>query len=130
MNNDNKILELRKKLDEKKKMLIEPNRGRNKTNLKQEILSSLPSNLNIMNINQLKTLKIFLGMFINNGGGELLTDSGYKYEDLLVDIESILLLKEYKEKEKEIAVMENRLNSMLSENAKTAIAIEEIEKML
>lgn len=125
MNNDNKIMEFKKKLDKMRDELVEPNRNKKKTSLQQTLFANMPKNINVFSLNQLMVYKAMVKSLIAHcDEDEIITnDCGYNYTDVLHDVSNIIKEKKYKDKLREINVAEKKLEALLSEQAKTSMEI-------
>lgn len=136
MNNDRKILELKKLIDKKEKELRSLPKKSFKTNLRQDLMTNLANNMNVMCIDQLYLFRAFLNMIIvsskqvNGEDVQLKTSSGYTYQDMKEDADILIDTKEIQIENKKIHDLRNRLNNMLSEKAKVSMELDDIEKYL
>jgi hypothetical protein len=134
--NDEKILQLGKLIEEKKKKLKEG--GKKKfvpiTNCSLEIDGGTRYNLNASGKEQLTLLLVKLNMYklsVENLG--LLNDftiSQYKVEDWMTDIKSRLEVLSVQEEESKLRQLEQKLDQLLSEDKRVELEINSIEELL
>jgi hypothetical protein len=128
--NDTKILDLKKKIEEKKKEL---GNGRFSpiTNCNLETKDKR-YNLHALNEKDLKEL--FIELHIKNKAVlELELDyklSGYIIEDWIIDIKSRLAILNRVDEEKKLKIMESKLDKLLSNEKKVELELKEIENMI
>lgn len=131
MNNDERILTLKKKIDEKRKN-IGSTRMTPHTNLVCEWRAE-KKNLNVLDMNGLLLLLwefTSFDKFCKESGFETPQVSGYDVSDWIVDIrhkiENIAVRKE----DDELKIMEAKLNKLLSNDKKTELELDGIEELL
>ena len=133
MNNDNRIIELKKQVEEKKKYLAE-----NKLKFMPETNCILELDGNIYNLNALcedllTNLMIKLNMYILSAKDldiPIPTISGYAVNIWLTDIRNKLYVTKIKKEENELKNLESKLDKMLSEDKKTELELNNIEALL
>lgn len=132
--NDEKILVLRKQIEEKKEKLKNVTRFNPITNCSIE-LGGIRYNLNTLANEQLTLLLVELNMY-NLSITDLGIDkdtfmiSGYKVDEWIEDIKSKLENINQRNEQNKLKQLESKLTKMLSEEKKTELEIEEIESML
>ena len=133
VSNDEKIIKLKAQIEEKRKQLDKITRFSPVTNCSIE-LDNIRYNIQVLNREQLITLMIKLNAYKMSAENlELLDDciiSGYNVQDWISDIKSKLEIVSYKAEENKLKAMESKLHELLSNEKKTELAIDEIEKML
>lgn len=131
--NDDKILDLKKQIDEKKKLLTKVARFTPVTNCSIELRGER-YNINVLGREQLILLMIDLNLFIISACDLNLEGSiyisGYSIEDWIADIKSRLEVMAYKEEENRLKAMESKLDRLLSNEKKTELEIDEIASFL
>jgi hypothetical protein len=131
--NDDKILELKKQIAEKKKSLNKVARFAPITNCSIELRGER-SNINVLSKDNLIMLMIELNEYILSAKDLGLTDSiiisGYTVEDWITDIKAKLEVMSYKEEENKLKLMESKLDKLLSNEKKTELEIDEIANLL
>jgi hypothetical protein len=131
--NDEKILGLRKQIEEKKSKL----KGAKKkfvpiTNCSLEI-DGVRFNLNVLPKEQLISLLVKLNIYKLSISDLKLIDytiSGYKVDDWMTDIKSKLEISALMEEERKLHEMEVKLEMLLSDDKKIELEIGEIESLL
>ena len=130
--NDDRILELRKKIETKQKVLeLNKTKFVPKTNLVLE-LDGEKHNLNVANENKLNLLLVKLNMYVMSANDLKLYNfeiSGYPIVYWMSDIQSKLNVLTIKKQEKELADAQAKLECLLSEDKKTELEIEAIAAM-
>lgn len=133
VNNDKRILELKKQIEIKKEKLGKAARFNPVTNCNLT-LDDVRMNINVLDKDQLTTLLIKLNS--NRLSAEDLgildgySISGYHVQDWITDIKSRLDSQNRLEEEKALKVMESKLVKMLSEGKKIEMEIDDIESLL
>lgn len=131
--NDDRILELKKKIELKKrdlaekKIIFSPS-----TNCVLE-LDGVTYNLNVCTDGMLKLLMIKLNMYsisANDLGIDIPNVSGYSIDLWISDIRSKLEVSKMREEEKKLKENERLLEKLLSEDKKTEMMLDEISEML
>ncbi|MGL4211230.1 MAG: hypothetical protein ACRCRT_06750 [Cetobacterium somerae] len=134
--NDLRILELKERLKIKEEELKEPDPYNIKTSLQQDIIPSLPVNMNTLTITGLCMLRatIISLLYCHNDyhikNTELKAPNGYLFVDILSDTEHLISKSVYKNYKKDIDAMRKKLEALLTSTAKTTIALDEIEGMI
>lgn len=129
--NDDRVLQLKKIVDEKKQELKTVKRFTPLTNCVLS-LDGQNYNLNILQLDDLEFLLVKLNMYLRSAN-DLDIDlhiSGYSITDWMTDIKSKMEIFEYKKKESELKVLEVKLDKMLSDEKKTELELDEIAAML
>ena len=131
--NDDRILELKKQIETKKKAIAEKNtRFIPETNCILN-LDGVTSNLNVCGKDELIFLLIKLNsylMSVENLGINNFEISGYSVNLWLKDIRNKLKVIGLKREESDLKRMENKLDKLLSEDKKTELEIDEIAELL
>lgn len=138
--NDERILELKKQIQEKKDKLGKIGGFAPLTNCSIE-LDGIRNNLNVLNKEQLRHLLVKLTSYVisaraldNNKDYNFsikdYTISGYNIEEWITDVNSKLDILSKKDEEKTLAVMEAKLSKMLSDEKQVELEIDEIESLL
>ncbi|MFC8686054.1 hypothetical protein [Brevibacillus porteri] len=132
-NNDNKILELKKQIEEKKKKLNKSQKFTPVTNCSIE-MDGVRFNINVLQKEQLINLLVKLkANAIAAEKLDLLNDymiSGYSVTDWIDDLKARFDYLSRKEEEQKLKTMEAKLNQLLSNDKKVELEIDEIEAML
>jgi len=132
--NDNRILELKKQIKEKKSKLKKIKRFNPITACNLTLDGSL-YNIHVCNKDDLKLLLIKLNLYIMSAEDLSISVndimiSCFSIEDWISDINLKLENMSIKEEESKLKVMEEKLTKLLSEEKKTELQIEEIESLL
>ena len=130
--NDERVLQLKEIIDNKKAELKLVNRFSPLTNCVLD-LDDQKYNLNVLQLNDLKLLLIKLNMYLMSAKYLEISNleiSGYYVSEWIVDIKSKIEIITYKEKEKELKVLEAKLDKMLSDEKKTELELDEIAALL
>lgn len=123
--NDKLILQLKKEIEQKKSLLAKSDKFIPETNCSLTLFG-IKYNLHVQTSNQL----LFLKAFLNSLNSPDLILEGYKVEDWIKDIEvkySILNIQSEKDR---LKVLENKLYSLLSNDTKVSLEIEDIMKSI
>lgn len=132
-NNDQKILELKKQIEEKKKQIKKVDKFTPVTNCSIE-LDGIRYNIHTLNrtsaINLLVKLGALLTSAINLGLEEEYVVSGYKVNEWLIDIKSKMENLNRIEEENKLKGLESKLDQLLSNEKKVELELGEIESML
>lgn len=129
--NDERVLQLKKIIDEKKSELKAVKRFTPLTNCILN-LEDKNYNLNVLQLDDLKLLLVKLNMYLMSAKDldVELDISGYSIEDWMMDIKSKMEIFEYKKKESELKALEAKLDKMLSDEKKTELELDEIAALL
>ena len=131
--NDEKILQLKAQIKEKKGKLKGKKRFTPVTNCSLE-LRGIRYNLNILNKEQLTTLLLELNLFKMSAIYLELEDdyivSGFSVDEWIKDIKAKLEIIKYEEEDRKLKLLENKLHVLLSNEKQVSLAIEEIESMI
>ena len=131
--NDALILQLKKQISEKKKLLEVTKRFQPLTNCSIEI-DGIRLNIQVLSKDQLVNLLVKLNIYKMSAKElELLNEfsiSGFTVDDWMKDVQSKLMNLNRKEEENKLVAMENRLHNLLSGEKKVELEIEEIANML
>jgi hypothetical protein len=135
MENDERILKLREKIEEKKASLGKAQRFLPSTNCIIDINGSGASaNINTMTKEKLVDLMVKLNSLFMSakelGVADMYEISGFNVEDWIGDIQLKLSLLSRAEEERALKSMENTLTALLSERKKVELEIDEIESLL
>lgn len=131
--NDDRILELKKQINEKKAALTEKNTKFSPETNCILILDGTTYNLNVLNDESLTFLKIKLYTYKMAVVDMKITDfkiSGYSLDDWIGDINKKLEIHEVKQKQTELKAMEAKLDKLLSEDKKTELELDDIAALL
>lgn len=131
MNNDNKIIELKKQIKEKRDKLSSIRKFSPNTNCILE-LDGARNNIQVLNKDQLVLLACKLISYKNSSKelGYELKIGGFLVNEWIEDIKSKLDLLTIKAEEKKLKDMEDKLTALLSNEKRTELEIEEIEDIL
>jgi len=131
--NDEKILQLKAQIKEKKSKLKGKKRFTPVTNCSLE-LRGIRYNLNVSNKEQLTTLLLELNLFKMSAIDLDLEDeyvvSGFSIDEWIKDIKAKLEIIKYEEEDRKLKLLENKLHVLLSSEKQVSLAIEEIESMI
>lgn len=130
--NDERIMQLKQRIEDKKKNLAnKSDRFVPKTNCLL-VIDRVTYNLHI-DSSELLLIKVnTMAMSAKDLGidpSEFII-SGYSLADWIDDIKSYLKVQQYKDEKKNLEKLEKQLNSLLSDDKKTEIEIDNIESML
>ena len=134
MNNDEKIIKLKQQIEEKRNKLGNVKRFTPVTNCILE-LDGVTTNIQILSKEKLALLLVKLNLYkmsienLNMSFDKIMI-SGYDVRDWIMDILAKTDIISYKEEEQKLKTMESKLVELLSNEKKTELAIDEIEKML
>ena len=131
--NDDRILELKKQIDEKKKLLADKN-----TRFVPETNCVLTMNKNSTNINvcsdeELKLLLISLNAYLMSAKDLGMNDfeiSGYSVTSWIKDIKNKLEISGLKKQQSDLKTMEQKLDKLLSDDKKTELVLDDIAALL
>lgn len=128
---DAKIIELKKQIEEKKEKLKDVKRFSPVTKCIIN-LDGKAQNLNVLKKEDLILLLVKLNLLKKSADelGYPLTIDGYLVQDWMEDIQSKLKLTEYKEEENKLNSLNQKLTTLLSEDKKVELELEEIEGLL
>lgn len=128
---DAKIIELKKQIEEKKEKLKDVKRFSPITKCIIN-LEGKAQNLNVLKKEELILLLVKLNVFKKSADelGYPLTIDGYLVQEWMEDIQSKLKLMEYKEEEQKLNALNKKLTTLLSEDKKVELELEEIEGLL
>ena len=129
--NDERVLQLKKIIDEKKAELKVAKRFAPLTNCVLS-LDNQNYNLNVLQLDDLKLLLVKLNMYLMSAKDLKITleISGYNIAEWIVDVKSKIEIFEYKKKESELKTLETKLDKMLSNEKKTELELDEIAALL
>ena len=129
--NDERVLQLKKIIDEKKSELKAIKRFAPVTNCVLD-LDNQKYNLNVLQPNDLKLLLVKLNMYLMSANDLdiSLELSGYNVAEWMADIKSKIEIFEHKTKEAELKALESKLDKMLSDEKKTELELDEITALL
>lgn len=129
--NDERVLQLKKIIDEKKSKLKAVKRFLPLTNCVLN-LENENYNLNVLQLDDLKLLLVKLNMYLMSAKDldVELNISGYSIEDWMTDVKSKMEIFEHKKKESELKTLEAKLDKMLSDEKKTELELDEIAALL
>lgn len=129
--NDERVLQLKKIIDEKKSELKEVKRFTPLTNCVLS-LENQKYNLNVLQLDDLKWLLVKLNMYLMSAKdlNVKLEISGYNIEDWLEDTKSKIEILEHKKKESELKELEKELDKLLSDEKRTELELDKIAELL
>lgn len=130
--NDEVILELKKKIVEKKKELKLSERFAPVTNCSIEV-DGARHNINVLSAEQLTLLLLKLTsykMAMKETGLETFNISGFSLHDWIADIKSKIAMLNRKEEELKLRQMEQKLHNLLSVETKVELEIQQIMQEL
>lgn len=128
---DAKIIELKKQIEEKKEKLKDVKRFSPVTKCIIN-LDGKAQKLNVLKKEDLILLLVKLNLLKKSADelGYPLTIDSYLVQDWMEDIQSKLKLIEYKEEESKLNSLNQKLTTLLSEDKKVELELEEIEGLL
>lgn len=132
MSNDEKILEIKKRIESKEKSLKENSKFVPVTNCLLDVLGKR-YNLHSLNLDELKILLATLNMYkLSQDDLEIeeLTFSGFSLSEWIQDVKSRLDVEQARRTKAELIGMRVKLDAMLSRDKKTELEIERIEGLL
>lgn len=131
--NDDRILELKKQVENKKKEIAKKNvKFVPETNLVIEI-NGQKTNINVLSENDLKSLLVILNMYRMSSADLKMNDfeiSGYKVNKWMNDVRAKINMKTLKNEEAELKRLEEKLDKLLSEDKKTELELDSIAALL
>lgn len=131
--NDEKIMELKSQIKEKKAKLKNKKKFVPITNCSIEI-DGIRYNLQVLSKEQLISLLVKLNIYQMSAADLDLLDeykiSGFEVIDWITDIKSKLEIVSYKEEENKLQDLENKLHTLLSTDKKVELEIDAIKSML
>lgn len=131
--NDDRILELKKQVENKKKEIAKKNvKFVPETNLIIEI-NGQKTNINVLSENDLKSLLVILNMYRMSSADLEMNDfeiSGYKVDKWMNDVRAKINMKTLKNEEAELKRLEEKLDKLLSEDKKTELELDSIAALL
>lgn len=129
--NDERVLQLKKIIEEKRSELKAVKRFTPLTNCVLS-LDNQNYNLNVLQLDDLKLLLVKLNMHLMSANdlGIALEILGYNVADWMTDIKSKIETFEHKAKEAELKTLEAKLDKMLSDEKKTELELDEIAALL
>ncbi|MEC0209681.1 hypothetical protein P4H70_12140 [Paenibacillus ehimensis] len=132
-NNDQKILELKKQIEEKKKKLDKSQKFVPVTNCSIEI-DGIRHNIHALAKEQIIGLLIKVNSYALSakelGLFDTYTISGYNVSEWIEDLKAKLNFMSRKEEEQKLKAMEAKLDRLLSDDKKVELEINEIESLL
>lgn len=130
MKNDEKILELKSQIANKKEVLKKQNKRFNPLTNCIIDFENQKQNIQVLNKDQLVMILVKLNSYLMSAKDLKLTDvviiSGYNINEWIVDIKNRLESMSYKEEENKLKIMEDKLDKLLSEEKKTELEINSI----
>ncbi len=131
--NDDRILELKKQVENKKKEIAKKNvKFVPETNLVIEI-NGIKTNINVLNKKDLESLLVILNMYRMSAVDLEMKDfeiSGYKVDQWMNDVKAKINMKTLKNEEAELKRLEEKLDKLLSEDKKTELELDSIAALL
>jgi hypothetical protein len=132
-NNDQKILELKKQIEDKKKQVGKLQKFTPVTNCSIEI-DGIRHNINVLSKEQILLLMVKLNSYAISanelGVLEEYNLSGYNVVDWVTDLKSKLGILGKKEEEAKLKAMESKLDQLLSDDKKVELELDEIANFL
>jgi hypothetical protein len=132
-NNDQKILVLKKQIEEKKSKISKSQKFNPVTNCSIE-LDGVRHNIQVLNKEQVVSMLIKLNAYAMSAKElDLLDDyliSGFNVMDWIKDLKAKLDFINRKDEEYKLKIMEAKLDRMLSDEKKVELELDEIENML
>lgn len=132
-NNDNRIIELKKQIETKRKQLSEKtSRFSPETNCILEFKGTT-YNLNICSAEMLTLLLVELNMYVMSAADLGITPpviSGYPIEMWMTDIKNKISVLSVKQEDSNLKKMEVKLDKLLSDDKKTELELDEIASLL
>lgn len=131
--NDEKIMELKSQIKEKKAKLKGKKKFTPVTNCSIEI-DGVRQNLQVLSKDQLISLLVKLNSYRLSVVDLELSDefmmSGYKLEDWIADIKAKLEIIILREEENKLQILESKLHTLLSIDKKVELEIDEIKSLI
>lgn len=131
--NDKRIMDLRTKIEKKKKEIGKKERFVPLTNLQVEMDGSR-INLHVLNRTQAIALAVKLNALLASakelGFEEEYKISGFKVEDWVSDLQEIIRNHSKKEEQKKLDELEKQLRKLLSDDKKVELELDAIEGLL
>lgn len=131
--NDDRILELKKQVENKKKEIAKKNvKFVPETNLIIEI-NGQKTNINVLSEKDLNSLLVILNMYRMSSADLEMNDfeiSGYKIDKWMNDVRAKINMKTLKNEEAELKRLEEKLDKLLSEDKKTELELDSIAALL
>lgn len=130
--NDQKIMDLKKQIEEKKAKLIKSQRFTPITNCSIEV-EGVRHNIQVLTKEQLITLMVKINSYAMSAkdlGLDSYNISGFDVVEWIQDIKSKLDFVSRKEEENKLKMMESKLHQLLSNEKKVELEIDEIMKSL
>jgi hypothetical protein len=131
-NNDKRILELKETIKKKKNKIIKLKKFSPITNCSLN-LSEKRYNIHTLTLDKLTLLLIELNLYkisANDLGIKYLVISGYKIDEWISDIKQKIDIFNIEQEKKDLDILEKKLTSLLSDNTKTELEINEISNLL
>ncbi|MEC4565513.1 hypothetical protein L8C07_06105 [Paenibacillus sp. CMAA1739] len=132
-NNDQKILELKKQIEAKKKQISKSQKFVPVTNCSIEV-DGIRHNIQVLTKEQAISLMVKLNSYAmsadNLGLLHNYTISGFSVVEWIEDLKSKLDFMTRKEEEQKLKTMESKLDKLLSNDKKVELEISEIESLL
>lgn len=131
--NDDRILELKKQVENKKKEIAKKNvKFVPETNLIIEI-NGQKTNINVLSEKDLNSLLVILNMYRMSSADLEMNDfeiSGYKVDQWINDVKAKINMKTLKREETELKELESKLDKLLSDDKKTELELDSIAALL
>lgn len=131
--NDDRILELKKQVENKKKEIAKKNvKFVPETNLVIEI-NGQKMNINVLSEKDLNSFLVILNMYRMSSADLEMNDfeiSGYKVDQWINDVKAKINMKTLKNEEAELKRLEEKLDKLLSEDKKTELELDSIAALL
>ena len=131
--NDDRIMLLKKQIDEKKVALMAAKSNEPYKTTCVIDLDGNKINIHVLKSDELAMLLVKLNVYrmsAENLGMQLFAISGYDVNMWMDDVKKRIAMLKFKETEKELRAAEDKLNALLSEDKKTELEIDNIEALL
>ena len=131
--NDERILELKKQIETKRKLLAEKKIRFSPETTCVIDLDGVKYNLNVCNEDTLILLMIKLNMYVMSAsdlGVKTPVLSGFDVDTWIYDIKNKLVVSACRKEENDLKQMEAKLDKLLSEDKKTELELDEIAALL
>lgn len=131
--NDDRIMLLKKQIEEKKVALMDEKSNEPYKTTCVIDLDGNKINIHVLKSDELAMLLVKLNVYrmsAENLGMQLFAISGYDVNMWMDDVKKRIAMLKSKETEKELRAAEDKLNTLLSEDKKTELEIDNIEALL
>lgn len=131
--NDNRIITLKETIEAKRIELQEEKRFIPQTTCCIQLKDGTKINLHTLDTNELSLALIIMQTLFNNAYALNMTDikiSGFYFNEWIDDISALLHNKQVKEKKAQLNQLEKKLDSLLSEDKRTELELDDIANLL